>query len=673
MINLDNVLVADIETKGLLEDIEGLESDLHVLGIAYKDSNGSWKVKTTPKKEDVKKVFENPDNTIVGHNFFMFDIPSLEKIFKGIEIKATIVDSLLVAWYIEPNRIKQGRRYGLGDYGEEFGIKKPEISVWEGLSYEEYENRVIEDCKINTNTWLKHLEMLRDLYENDDKRIASLLTFLMTKGAVYKMHQDNPLTLGLKKCQEYLFLFDGLVAERVEKLKTVMPKIRVISTKTKPLKKEKIDGRLTSAWIKWEEFLIHCDLPLDSEGPIDYIKSYKEPNPQSPSQVKDYLFSKGWVPEIFNEAVNTKGEKNKVPQTKDKDKNLCKSILLLAKDTPEILELEDLSLLQHRRGYFVGFLRDKIRGDKIVANLAGFTNTLRIRHKTLVNLIKPSAPYGEYVRSLLLPPEGMVMIGSDISALESVTRNNFVYDIDREFVEAQSHPFYDAHLEIAEIANLMTSAEVFFYKWWKELRKNTNITFKEIDDVTPEDFQIILDSYKTDKERDNFHDILDKIRAQSKQVNYSALYGIGSSKLGKELKISQSKAQNMIDAYWVKNACVKVFADSCERKTVNGQMWIKNPLNNYFYSLRSDRDAFSTLNQGCGDYIFTLWQHNLMDAGVVLYGGFHDEIITCCKEEDCDRVIELLKSSMELVNIQLGLRVPVGIDYKIGENYSSVH
>jgi hypothetical protein len=411
MINLDRVLVAYIETKGFLEDIEGLESDLHVLGVAYKDSEDKWQVKATPKKEDLKKVFENPDNTIVGHNFFMFDLPSIEKMFKGIEIKATIIDSLLVAWYIEPNRIKQGRRYGLGDYGEEFGVSKPKITEWQGLPYEEYENRVIEDCKINCNTWLKHLKMLRELYENDDVRIISLLKFLMTKGRVYKMHQDNPLTLDVKKCEESLELFDKLIAERVIKLKAVMPQIPMKAIKNKPAKKEKIDGSLTSAWIKWEQFLIYCKLPVDSEGPIEYIKDHKFPNPQSPSQVKDWLFSLGWKPQIYNDTINTKGEKNRVPQTKDKDKNLCKSILLLAKEIPEILELEDLSLLQHRRGYFVGFLRDKIREDKIVANLAGFTNTLRIRHKTLVNLIKPSAPYGEYVRSLLLPPKGMVMIG----------------------------------------------------------------------------------------------------------------------------------------------------------------------------------------------------------------------------------------------------------------------
>ena len=136
--NLDNVLVGDIETKGFLEDIVGEKSDLHVLGIAYLDSNKKWQIKTTNKEEDVKKVFENPNNTIVGHNFFMFDVPSLEKIFKDIKIQATIIDSLLVAWYIEPNRIKEGGKYGLADYGVEFGVPKPEIGSeeWVGLSEE---------------------------------------------------------------------------------------------------------------------------------------------------------------------------------------------------------------------------------------------------------------------------------------------------------------------------------------------------------------------------------------------------------------------------------------------------------------------------------------------------------------------------------------------------------
>ena len=62
-----------------------------------------------------------------------------------------------------------------------------------------------------------------------------------------------------------------------------------------------------------------------------------------------------------------------------------------------------------------------------------------------------------------------------------------------------------------------------------------------------------------------------------------------------------------------------------------------------------------------------------MNMGVKLYAGFHDEIVTCCKPEDCEVVIVKLKRAMELVNKQLKLKVPVGIDYKIGSTYAEVH
>lgn len=532
--------------------------------------------------------------------------------------------------------------------------------------------RVSQDCKINTNVWIKHYTMLRELYDGDEAKIKSLLKFLMTKGKVYKMHQDNPLDLDVVQCEANLVLFDSMIKDIVDKLREVMPKVPVESLRIKPKNLYKKDGSLSEAGRNWERLTKGCGLPLEYESSIKEILKYENANPQSVAQVKKWLVDLGWVAEIFNESLNTKGEINRVPQIKDKEKNLCKSILRLAEQIPEIKLLADLSLLQHRRGYFVGFLRDKIRGNKIVADIAGLTNTLRARHKTLVNLIKPTAPYGEYVRSLLKPPAGYLMIGSDVGALESVTRNNFVYDIDREFVEAQSHPFYDPHLEICEIAGLATPAECFFYKWWKEKRKNPHIRLEEIGDV-PENFEFIVETYKTDEQKNEFHEKLDKKRHSGKSTNYSSMYGIGKDKLAKDLGITTKEAGKLIDAYWIKNKCVKTFSESCETKTVNGQLWVKNPLNGYYYSLRSNKDIFSTVNQSSGDYIFTLWQHNLMNMGITLYGGWHDEIVTCCKPEDKNTTIQKLKDAMELVNKQLKLKVPVGIDYKVGGSYAEVH
>ena len=46
-----------------------------------------------------------------------------------------------IRWY---NILQEGGKYGLSDFGTEFGVPKPEISDWQGLSYEEYENHPTE-------------------------------------------------------------------------------------------------------------------------------------------------------------------------------------------------------------------------------------------------------------------------------------------------------------------------------------------------------------------------------------------------------------------------------------------------------------------------------------------------------------------------------------------------
>lgn len=129
----DNILVGDIETDGLLNEM----TKLHVLVVGYKTKEGTWATKATNREEDIRKVFTDPNNTIVMHNGRRFDGPAIEKLY-GFKVQATIIDSLALAWYLEPNRVKEGKKYGLESYGEEFGVPKPEIKgeEWVGISKE---------------------------------------------------------------------------------------------------------------------------------------------------------------------------------------------------------------------------------------------------------------------------------------------------------------------------------------------------------------------------------------------------------------------------------------------------------------------------------------------------------------------------------------------------------
>ena len=84
------------------------------------------------------------------HNGIGWDKPQLERVL-GIKVKARMIDTLFISWYVFPNRIK----HGLESYGEEFGVPKPEVNDWKGLPLEVYVHRCQEDVKINLRVWLK--------------------------------------------------------------------------------------------------------------------------------------------------------------------------------------------------------------------------------------------------------------------------------------------------------------------------------------------------------------------------------------------------------------------------------------------------------------------------------------------------------------------------------------
>ncbi len=265
------------------------------------------------------------------------------------------------------------------------------------------------------------------------------------------------------------------------------------------------------------------------------------------------------------------------------------------------------------------------------------------------------------------------MIGADLSSLESTTRNHFVIDLDPDFVEAQNHPHYDPHLDIAVEAGMMTHLDANFYKYIKAYRKDPSVKCEDIAHNEYYSAELFKEVDNWADKIDHHFDELDDIRHKAKTTNYSAMYGVGKAKLSKELDISQKEAGKLIEAYWTKNWSVRKFAASCRVQTIDDQMWVKNPLNNYWYSLRYEKDVFSTVNQGAGDFIFTLWQYFIMQEGIVIRGGFHDEIITTCPEDQIKETVSKLYKAIDKVNEVVQMKVPVGIDYKVGKNYGEVH
>ena len=109
-------------------------------------------------------------------------------------------------------------------------------------------------------------------------------------------------------------------------------------------------------------------------------------------------------------------------------------------------------------------------------------------------------------------------------------------------------------------------------------------------------------------------------------------------------------------------------------------MWQQNPVNKFWYSLRTEKDRFSTLCQGTGAYVFDIWCNNIIaicneryGCDPLLSGQFHDELILQVKKGYRELWTALLHEAMERTNKQLKLNRDCACDVQFGDNYSEIH
>lgn len=162
-------------------------------------------------------------------------------------------------------------------------------------------------------------------------------------------------------------------------------------------------------------------------------------------------------------------------------------------------------------------------------------------------------------------------------------------------------------------------------------------------------------------------------RGLAKTTNFACAYGAGAAKIALSSGMSLEGAKILHQAYWKRNWSVKQIAQDCITKTVNSQMWLFNPISHFWYSLRYEKDKFSTLNQGSGCYSFDSWVRKVREKGIKICGQFHDEIIIPLKEKDKNFVEEKLKEAVQEVNNELKLNVELGVSIDFGKSYSEIH
>lgn len=675
---------ADLESTGLLHHLkeQGEKARLHNFALMSTSSGKHMILHPMGGKdrEKLQAILNRDDTVLVIHNGICYDLEALK--FFGFDVsKVKIIDTLYLAWYID--FFKENPRYGLEQYGVELGFPKPPIENWEDLTQEEYDHRVFGDINIQTKLWKKLCRQFAELYgiADDDMMETNVynhhcMKYLMWKGEQLRQQQENKWKFDVRTAKPLLSKIEGLVEEKIEMLSTVMPKVPVYKTAKRPAKAFLQNGEMSVTGLRWDEICKREGYTFNAVDEIKYVASYKDPNPASPQQIKDWLYSLGWVPETFEFKKDASGER-KIPQIyiKGSGGQVCPSVERLAEEVPEVEHLVGLGVLKHRKAMISGWVENN-RDGFLEARAQGFTNTLRLKHAELVNLPSSRVMLGSEVRGLLTVrhPDNL-LLGSDLSSLENRLKFHFQMPLDPDYVKAQMSDDFDPHLAIAVMANLLTEDESNFYKVVNGGFDRGRYQTAVLDTMLAWDEDLQESEIKR----------IAKVRGIGKGGNYSCQYGAGAKTVARTTKTSLEVGKMIVDGYRELNWSIDVIANNTSIKKTSFGDFQLNPLNRMYYPLKTAKDRFSTLIQGSGSYVLDLWLmfvtkrvNQANKAGSfqfkpMLLAQFHDEIIYECHKHDEDFMRQLVKDSIGDVNKAMKLNIDLDCDIQFGVDYSQIH
>jgi hypothetical protein len=265
----------------------------------------------------------------------------------------------------------------------------------------------------------------------------------------------------------------------------------------------------------------------------------------------------------------------------------------------------------------------------------------------VVNLPGVEASWGAEIRGCIVAKDAEnVLVGADVVSLEDTLKQHFIQPYDPEYVEEMDAEGFDPHVSLAVEAGRVTQEE---YDRYVECKNNEN-------------------------EDDPTYQKVHKIRKPFKTVNYAAQYSVGKKTLARNSGMTEKEAQALLDTYWRKNWAVQKVAEDQYVKTLDdGSMWLKNPINGFYYSLRYDKDRFSTLVQGTGDYVFNLWTLFCREEGIVIHMNYHDEWLTNVPKGRQGEVYKKAQIAMDKANEVMQLNKEIKMDAKEGYSYAECH
>lgn len=355
-------------------------------------------------------------------------------------------------------------------------------------------------------------------------------------------------------------------------------------------------------------------------GPFTPV-TWSDPDLGSRQKVMKQLLAFGWKPDSFTEKGN--------PQL-DEDS-------LVGLDHPVGKLIAEWYVLRHRQGQLAGWL-DKVRPDGRIAAEAVpcGTPTGRMRHRVVVNV--PTANVEKGTGRLLYYPEGEVKFGTEM-------REVFIARPGFKLVG------YDAKgLELRIMAHFMQDDE-------------------------------FTEAVLNGDPHQNNADKMGVTKKVSKPAMYACTYGAGDGKLGAIVGGGALEGAIVREKLMEAMPGLRRLTEQVQQASKRGYLY---GLDGRKMPVRSEHSALNTLIQGGGavfmKYVMCILDDMIRENPFLLYnyykvGDFHDE--SQQEIRDNEKYIELFSDlvvkSFSRAEADLGIRVPMGADIKVGANWAETH
>jgi len=707
--NWENATVFDTEADGLLDTV----TKIHVLSCVMQ----SGKEVSIPGTEQdrIRKFFNHHiDNKIpvVAHNSISYDIPMVEKLLDLDLSGLMVIDSLALSWYLNTMR----QRHGLASFHEDYGIEKPTVEDWEGLTYEEYKHRCQEDVKINKALWEDLKGRLVEMYtlaqveidagsvggkrltddeqiyldqfagESVSEAINRLLTFLMFKMDCARLQEKTGWQVDVELLEKSIVELTAEGEAAKAELESVMPIVPKYADRKKPAKPFLKNGDLSASGKAWEEIkkYVHEKAkdghgnpivkPSSKEGVVKFLVGYEGPNGNSPDQIKAFLYSKGWVPQTF------KYEKDEEAFNAWIAKKPCEGSprwewTAWKESRPEERAIPQITVAGEEGKELCPSLEELAEE---VPEIRVYAKYCVLKHRLgVLNGFKRDMKNGRlqaringFTNTLRMQHAEIVNLAGVDKAYGKVVRGVLVAGEGKQSLGSDL-----SSLEDRVKHHFMLPHDPEYVATMQE------------DDFDPHILMALTAKMITKREYEDFKNgeksaNAKAARKKGKTTNYASVYNAGPAKIAQAAGVSLEEGKILHDAYWKLNWSVKAIAEEqCVIKDSRGNKWLVNPVNGFCYALRKESDRFSTLAQGTGAFFFDMWLDNCLDGVYSKYGKktltaqIHDEHVFVVNDRPAvlDSFKQIIQDAIEKVNSDFKLRRKLGCETQVGYRYSEIH